>query len=42
MMSFLATTPLDGVRLGAMLLEDLQYDGGDNRAITWGGEIPPR
>ncbi len=40
MMSFLACTPLDGVRLAAMLLEDLQYDGADSRAIAWGGEIP--
>jgi 4-hydroxyacetophenone monooxygenase len=40
MMSFLACTPLDGVRLAAMLLEDLQYDGADSRAITWGDEIP--
>ncbi len=40
MMSFLATTPLEGVRLGAMLLEDLNYDGADARAITWGDEIP--
>jgi 4-hydroxyacetophenone monooxygenase len=40
MMSFLATTPLDGVRLGTMLLEDLQYDGADARAIAWGDEIP--
>jgi 4-hydroxyacetophenone monooxygenase len=41
MMSFLAAgKPLDGVRLGEMLLEDLQYDGADSRAITWGDEIP--
>jgi 4-hydroxyacetophenone monooxygenase len=40
MMSFLACKPLDGQRLAAMLLEDLNYDGGDNRAINWGSEIP--
>ncbi len=39
MMSFLAGKPLVG-RLGAMMFEDMQFAGGDNRAITWGDEIP--
>jgi 4-hydroxyacetophenone monooxygenase len=39
MMSFLARTPLEG-RIVPMLFEDMQFDGADSRAITWGGEIP--
>jgi len=39
MMSFLACRPLDG-RLVDMLFEDMQFDGVDRRAITWGDEIP--
>ena len=40
MMSFLACKPIAGQRITSMMLEDLQYDGADSRAITWGGEIP--
>jgi 4-hydroxyacetophenone monooxygenase len=39
MMSFLACKPLAG-RIVAMLFEDMQFDGVDDRAITWGDEIP--
>src|SRR5581483_1755620 len=39
MMSFLACRRLDG-RLVDMLFEDMQFDGVDRRAITWGDEIP--
>ncbi len=39
MMSFLACQPVGGRRITAMMLEDLQYDGADSRAITWGAEI---
>jgi 4-hydroxyacetophenone monooxygenase len=39
MMSFLACKPIAGQRITSMMLEDLQYDGADSRAITWGDEI---
>jgi len=39
MMAFLAGRPLEG-RLAGMFFEDMQFAGADNRAITWGGEIP--
>jgi 4-hydroxyacetophenone monooxygenase len=39
MMSFLACKPVEG-SLRSMLLEDLQFEGGDAGAITWGDEIP--
>jgi 4-hydroxyacetophenone monooxygenase len=39
MMSFLAGRPLEG-RVVPMLFEDMQLDGADSRAITWGSEIP--
>src|SRR4051812_625624 len=39
MMSFIASKPLDD-RIASMFLEDMQFDGADSRAITWGDEIP--
>jgi 4-hydroxyacetophenone monooxygenase len=39
LMSFIAGRPLEG-RLVSMLFEDMQFDGADSRAITWGDEIP--
>jgi 4-hydroxyacetophenone monooxygenase len=39
LMSFLATKPLQN-RIASMMLEDLQFDGADSRAIAWGDEIP--
>lgn len=39
MMNFLATKPVEG-RLAGMFFEDMQFEGGDSRAITWGDEIP--
>jgi 4-hydroxyacetophenone monooxygenase len=39
MMSFLACRPLAG-RIVPMLFEDMQFDGADSRAVTWGDEIP--
>jgi 4-hydroxyacetophenone monooxygenase len=39
MMSWFATKELDD-RMAAMFFEDMQFDGTDRRAITWGGEIP--
>jgi len=39
MMSFLACKPVEG-RIVGMLFEDMQFDGADSRAITWGDEIP--
>jgi 4-hydroxyacetophenone monooxygenase len=39
MMDFLATRPVDG-SLREMLLEDLQFEGGDAGAIAWGDEVP--
>jgi 4-hydroxyacetophenone monooxygenase len=38
MMSFLACTPVEGVRQ-AMMLHDLSLDGGDCDAVRWGDEI---
>jgi 4-hydroxyacetophenone monooxygenase len=39
MMSWFATKELDD-RMAAMFFEDMQFDGTDRRAITWGSEIP--
>jgi len=39
MMSFIACKPVDGP-LVPMFLEDLQFDGADSRAVSWGDEIP--
>jgi 4-hydroxyacetophenone monooxygenase len=39
MMSFLAGKPVEG-RLAEMFFEDMQFLGGDSRAVTWGDEIP--
>ncbi|MCU1378887.1 MAG: hypothetical protein JWN29_1870 [Acidimicrobiales bacterium] len=39
MMSWFATTALEG-RIVPMLFEDMQFDGADSRAITWGGKLP--
>jgi 4-hydroxyacetophenone monooxygenase len=39
MMSFLAGKPLEG-RIVPMMFEDMQFDGVDRRAITWGDEVP--
>jgi len=39
LMSFVAGRPLEG-RLASMLFEDMQFDGADSRAITWGDELP--
>jgi 4-hydroxyacetophenone monooxygenase len=39
MMSFLGCRPVEG-RLAGLLFDDLQFEGGDSGAITWGGEIP--
>jgi 4-hydroxyacetophenone monooxygenase len=39
MMAFLGTRPVAD-RLVPMLFEDMQFDGVDSRAITWGAEIP--
>ena len=39
MMAFLAGRPLEGVMV-PMFLEDLQFDGADSGAITWGDEMP--
>jgi 4-hydroxyacetophenone monooxygenase len=38
MMEFLAKRRIDE-RVAAMFFEDMQFAGGDSRAITWGGEI---
>lgn len=40
MMSFLACKPVEG-RLASMFLEDMQFEGGDCRAVTWADEVPP-
>jgi 4-hydroxyacetophenone monooxygenase len=40
MMEFLACRPVDDAA-GVMFEEDLQLDGADPRAITWGDEITP-
>ena len=39
MMAFLAGTPLEGVMV-PMFLEDMQFDGADSGAISWGDEVP--
>ena len=39
MMSWLACKPLEG-RIVPMLFEDMQFEGADSRAITWGDEVP--
>jgi 4-hydroxyacetophenone monooxygenase len=39
LMEFVACAPVEGT-LRAMFLEELQFYGGDPRAITWGDEIP--
>mgnify|MGYP001337883459 CR=1 FL=1 len=39
MMSFLALKPLEG-RIAGLMFEDMQFEGADSRAITWGHEIP--
>jgi 4-hydroxyacetophenone monooxygenase len=39
MMAFLACGPVEG-RILPMLFEDMQFDGRDSRAITWGAELP--
>lgn len=39
MMSFLACKPLEG-RIVPMMFEDMQFEGADSRAITWGDEVP--
>jgi 4-hydroxyacetophenone monooxygenase len=39
MMAFLACGPVEG-RIVPMLFEDMQFDGRDSRAITWGAELP--
>jgi 4-hydroxyacetophenone monooxygenase len=39
LMEFVACQPVEGT-LRAMFLEELQFDGADARAITWGDEIP--
>ncbi len=38
MMSFLGCRPVDG-SLAGLFFDDLQFEGGDTGAITWGGEI---
>ncbi len=37
-MSFLACRPIEG-RLASMMFEDMQFEGADSRAITWGDEL---
>lgn len=39
MMAFLAGRPLEG-SLRDMMLEDMQFDGADARAVHWGDEVP--
>jgi 4-hydroxyacetophenone monooxygenase len=39
MMSFLGCRPVEG-RLAGLCFDDLQFDGGDSGAITWGGDLP--
>jgi 4-hydroxyacetophenone monooxygenase len=39
MMSFLGRRPVEG-RLAGLYFDDLQFEGGDSGAITWGGDIP--
>ena len=38
MMSFLGRRPVEG-RLAGLLLDDLQFEGGDSGQITWGDEV---
>ncbi|HEX4126193.1 MAG TPA: NAD(P)/FAD-dependent oxidoreductase [Acidimicrobiales bacterium] len=38
MMGFLGRRPVEG-RLAGLLLDDLQFDGGDSGQITWGDEV---
>ena len=38
-MAFLAGKPLEGVMV-PMFFEDMQFDGADSGAITWGDEMP--
>ena len=38
MMAFLGCRPVDG-SLAGLFFDDLQFEGGDTGAITWGGEI---
>ena len=40
MMSFLGCRPVGEGRLADLFFDDLQFEGGDTGAITWGGEIP--
>ncbi len=40
MMSFLGCRPVDEGRLADLFFDDLQFEGGDTGAITWGEEIP--
>jgi len=39
LMEFMARQPVEGT-VRAMFLQELQFDGVDTRAITWGDEIP--
>jgi 4-hydroxyacetophenone monooxygenase len=39
MMSFLGCREVDG-RLGGLFLDDLQFEGADTGAVSWGSEIP--
>jgi 4-hydroxyacetophenone monooxygenase len=39
MMSFLGCRPVEG-RLAGLFFDDLQFDGADTGAITWGEDIP--
>jgi len=39
MMSFLGRQPVEG-RLAGLFFDDLQFEGGDTGAVTWGGDIP--
>ena len=38
MMAFLAGKPLEGIMV-PMFLEDMQFDGADSGAISWGDEV---
>jgi 4-hydroxyacetophenone monooxygenase len=40
MMAFLACKPVEG-SMSAMFFEDMQFDGADGRAVSWGDEVPP-
>jgi 4-hydroxyacetophenone monooxygenase len=39
MMSFLGSRTLDDDRLAGLFFDDLQFEGGDTGAITWGDEV---